>query len=238
MRIVLVFFVSFIHNSLPAQMYRIERLPKERVEALLSEHGAIPNAEIQQILKDKQVVSFTPYVLKDGKVLQVFNLTGIGICYESKEHLYSVLDKMGDPTRPHHILRNMFETPEEFFLHQKNSRAKLSERLEIDTDKLNFDLASIDLIQKSIVRLDQESVLDAEVFLPLIIYIGDLIRRHNKAGDWVFKRNETTGTLECLILGKDSHFYNPWLFTYNELSERWPNPRLKEVVIYLLDKGQ
>jgi len=87
-------------------------------------------------------------------------------------------------------------------------------------DKCDFSIKSLDYLDKKYSKLEKEGIRESELFLPLVAYVGELMKKE-VGGSWYIRNQKGKDFLT--IKGKDGKYYDPY-FTVQDILIRGHKP--------------
>jgi hypothetical protein len=225
----------------------IRRLRPRGVQAVLKEPGWSLDAELTaQIPED--ISPATIYKSSDGRILLIEMFEGGGSVYESVDAWLALLASL-EPLRnssPSHLLQGRLPQGQDFINQIPALINELAAQLDIPLTELDKTKASLRAIDRAIRRKGQSECLEAEIFAPLVAYVGEVGRQTASIpSHWEMREAEMVDPRAIILtkvgdhweetrVGEAPHFeavWEPWIvdeqggnypifvFLYDELSE-------------------
>ncbi|MCY7286473.1 MAG: hypothetical protein LH679_24265 [Cyanobacteria bacterium CAN_BIN43] len=186
----------------------------------------------------------------DGRVLTVSE-DGAGVLYGSIEAWLSLLQSLETPSNqtPTHLLHERLSQGQNFINQISELITELAAQLDIPIQQLDRSGDSLKVIDKAIHRKGQSECLEAEIFAPLVAYVGEVFRQRisgrwemrlagdpretilNKVGDrWEEERvGEYPEVWEPWIVDEQGQNHQVFSIIYDELTEA-PRCRIHAVL--------
>lgn len=109
-----------------------------------------------------------------------------------------------------HILQGAISSPDAFLLGIPGLIRALAEKLGIEAEALDGSMESLGDLEERVWELGGEKFSEPAHLLPLITYLGEVIRRQ-VGGEWRVRYEAADGVWEPYVVDPEGRFYNPWL---------------------------
>lgn len=227
----------------------VRRLRVSSVQKRLKEPGWSIDSELLAQIPRNIFISAV-YKNSDSRVLTVSE-DGAGVLYGSIEAWLSLLQSLETPSNqtPTHLLHGRLPQGQNFINQISELITELAAQLDIPIQQLDRSGDSLKVVDKAIHREGQSKCLEAEIFAPLVAYVGEVLRQRingrwemrlagdpretilNKVGDrWEEERvGEYPEVWEPWIVDERGQRHQVFSIIYDELTEE-PRCRIHAVL--------
>nr|MBA3872642.1 hypothetical protein [Anaerolineae bacterium] len=138
---------------------------------------------------------------------------------------------------PSHVLEGIFPYQKNFVDFIPTLIDTLSAKLKIPRAELNLTEDSLFRLDNAIRRYGKKKSLSPEIFPAIVAYCGEVVR-HAVNGEWeMLPAQDFEGIWEPWIV-KDERYFNPFLWTYDELYEQSPFSIAGSISVKMKGRGE
>ncbi len=188
----------------------VRRMRARSVQVLLKESGWSLDSELTAQIS-ANIYTRAIYKSSDGRVLQILE-DGAGNVYESIEAWLSLLQSLRSIQNqpPIHLLHGRLPQERDFINQVPELINELAVKLDIPLQQLDKSEKSLEAVDWAVRRKGQYKCLEAEIFAPLVAYVGEVIKQEIN-GRWEMR---TAEDLREIVMQK--------------IDDRWKEVRLGE----------
>lgn len=145
---------------------------------------------------------FTKSVYKniEGKALIVLE-DGAGRIYDSSAAWFSFIEEVLQHKLPSHFLDGRLPKGQSFASSASELAKELAAQLNIAQEELDQSKISLEKIDRAIKQKGQQECLEAEVFEPLVAYVGEVVKCNLPEARWEMR------------IADDGNTWEPWIIT-------------------------
>jgi hypothetical protein len=158
------------------------------------------------------------YSNPDGEVLAVLK-DGVGRLYDSHEDWLLHLESLEQlrHQEPVHIVDERLPQGRDFARIAPSLVEQLARELGIPLEQLDKSRSSLELVDRAICQKERDECLAAEIFAPLVAYLGEVIKNSTEL-QWEMRLASNGTTWEPWLVSRDRSF-SIVSMVYDELSE-------------------
>ena len=159
------------------------------------------------------------YTGSDGKLLTVLK-DGAGRLYDSREAWLSQLESIEAlrNQEPVHLLHERLPQGQNFPNEVPNLIEELAVKLSIPVEQLDKSKDSLKKVDQAVRRKRPSKCLEAEIFAPLVAYVGEVIRQQ-AGGHWEMRANYYGDVWEPWLIDAQDRCIPIFSSVYDELYE-------------------
>lgn len=135
-----------------------------------------------------------------------------------------------EPQRMHHLLSGRLPQGKDFVIKVPELIDELSAKLQISKDELDYSESSLEGIDEAIQRIGRFKCLEAEIFAPLVAYVGEVIKQSTE-GRWELILAADGVTWEPWIIDSHGRFHPPFAIVFRELYEEDQEASIRGAVL-------
>lgn len=192
-------------------------LSVKQVQKLIQSSGWSINNNLTIAIPD-DIYTQAIYSNPDGQVLAVLK-DGIGRLYNSHKDWLLHLESLEQlrHQEPVLIIDERLPQGEDFALVAPNLVEQLARRLGIPLEQLDKSRSSLEIVDRAIRQKERDECLAAEIFAPLVAYLGEVIKNSTEA-QWEMRLASNGTTWEPWLVSPGRSFSIASM-VYDELSE-------------------
>lgn len=204
-------------------------LSTKRVKALTNSSEWTFDPELTARIPDHLYTSAI-YRHLSGEILAVLN-DGKGWVYESRDAWLSHIELIEKHRNeePAHILDGRLPQGQNFVNEVSELINQLAVKLHIPREELDYSQSSLKKVEKAVRRQGPEKCLEADIFAPLVAYVGEAIKQRT-GGRWELSLvPDETEIWEPMIVDASGRSIDFASLLYDELAEE-PQCSISSVV--------
>ena len=183
----------------------VRTLLARSLQALLRESGWSLDSDLTAQISEN-IYTRAIYKSSDGRVLQILE-DGAGNVYESIEAWLSLLQSLESLRNqpPVHLLQGRLPQGRNSINQVPELIDGLAVKLDISLQQLDKSEKSLQAVDRAVKRKGQDECLEAEIFAPLVAYVGEVIRQETN-GRWEMRAAEDSDSREIIMQKVDNHW--------------------------------
>jgi hypothetical protein len=180
-------------------------------------------------------LGFSYYELPDGRILIIIGeKISSGKMYKSVTELNEICTQVPFRKDGEHVLSNLIPDDNKFLASINLYIDSLADKLGIPREKLDRSLKSITLIDTAYNKeRPSQSVFFNKDYLYLIAYLGEVFK-HEKGGDWFFKRYPDEDSYQPYIKVANGRILNPFLDLFKDCYENFEKMSIYDIADFAI----